>query len=153
MSPALVASSPAIIRSSVDLPQPEGPTNTQNSPSATARSTPWITCDLAEGLDDAGELDASPSFDAGRGDAGRDVALQEREHERDRQEREHRHREQVVPLRAQLALERVERELQRELLAAVSTISGQRKSFQRHMIEKIASTASAGAVSGSTIRQ
>ena len=34
-----------------------------------------------------------------------------------------------------------------------STISGHRKSFQRHMTEKMASTASAGAVSGRTIRQ
>ena len=32
-SPAVMSSSPAIIRSSVDLPQPEGPTNTTNSPS------------------------------------------------------------------------------------------------------------------------
>ena len=37
------------------------------------------------------------------------------EDDRDRQQRHHRHREQVVPLRLQLALEGVERELQREL--------------------------------------
>ena len=34
ISPSLISSSPAIIRSSVDLPQPDGPTSTQNSPSA-----------------------------------------------------------------------------------------------------------------------
>jgi len=30
----------AIIRSSVDLPQPDGPTKTVNEPSSTVRSTP-----------------------------------------------------------------------------------------------------------------
>ena len=44
ISPSVMVSSPAIMRSSVDLPQPEGPTITMNSPSAMATSTPWITC-------------------------------------------------------------------------------------------------------------
>ena len=35
ISPPVMSSSPAIIRSSVDLPQPDGPTKTTNSPSAT----------------------------------------------------------------------------------------------------------------------
>ena len=35
--PPLVASSPASIFSAVDLPQPDGPTRTQNSPSSTSR--------------------------------------------------------------------------------------------------------------------
>src|SRR5688500_10635809 len=43
ISPALMFSRPAIIRSSVDLPQPEGPTSTQNSPSSMATSTPRTT--------------------------------------------------------------------------------------------------------------
>ena len=34
-------SSPAIIRSVVDFPHPDGPTSTTNSPSATSRSRPW----------------------------------------------------------------------------------------------------------------
>src|SRR2546421_5824812 len=38
--PAVGASSPAIIRSSVVLPQPDGPRRTRNSPSWVARSTP-----------------------------------------------------------------------------------------------------------------
>src|SRR5688500_15136151 len=42
--PSPISSRPAIIRSSVDLPQPEGPTSTQNSPSAMAMSTPRMTC-------------------------------------------------------------------------------------------------------------
>src|SRR5271154_5258833 len=43
ISPPLISSSPAIMRSSVDLPQPEGPTSTQNSPSAIEMSTPCTT--------------------------------------------------------------------------------------------------------------
>ena len=43
MVPSLISSRPAIMRSSVDLPQPDGPTRTQNSPSATLISMPWIT--------------------------------------------------------------------------------------------------------------
>jgi hypothetical protein len=43
MSPPEIGSSPAIIRSSVDFPQPEGPTNTVNSPGSITRSMPWMT--------------------------------------------------------------------------------------------------------------
>ena len=38
MVPPLVSSSPAISLSSVDLPQPDGPTKTTNSPSSMTRS-------------------------------------------------------------------------------------------------------------------
>src|SRR3954447_14149542 len=40
MSPSEISSRPAIIRSVVDLPQPEGPTSTTNSWSAMSRSMP-----------------------------------------------------------------------------------------------------------------
>src|SRR4051812_38107030 len=40
MSPEVCFSSPAIMRRSVVLPQPEGPSRTRNSPSRVARSTP-----------------------------------------------------------------------------------------------------------------
>ena len=43
ISPELISSSPAIMRSSVDLPQPDGPTMTTNSPSAISALTPWMT--------------------------------------------------------------------------------------------------------------
>src|SRR4051812_45416789 len=43
ISPPLISSRPAIMRSSVDLPQPEGPTSTQNSPSAMSTFTPCTT--------------------------------------------------------------------------------------------------------------
>src|SRR5580698_9673868 len=39
ISPAVMGSSPAIIRNNVDFPHPEGPTNTTNSPSSISRST------------------------------------------------------------------------------------------------------------------
>src|SRR3954454_143294 len=40
ISPDEASSSPATIRSAVDLPDPEGPTRIVNSPSCTARSSP-----------------------------------------------------------------------------------------------------------------
>jgi hypothetical protein len=43
ISPDVMSSRPAIIRSSVDLPQPDGPTNTTNSPELIVKSIPWIT--------------------------------------------------------------------------------------------------------------
>ena len=43
ISPSVTSSSPAIMRSSVVLPQPDGPTSTTNSPSSIARSTPCST--------------------------------------------------------------------------------------------------------------
>ena len=43
ISPEVISSSPASIRSSVDLPQPDGPTSTTNSPSAMSIETPCST--------------------------------------------------------------------------------------------------------------
>ena len=43
ISPEVMFSSPAIMRSRVDLPQPDGPTSTTNSPSSIRTSTPWMT--------------------------------------------------------------------------------------------------------------
>src|SRR4051812_33309404 len=41
MSPEVMSSRPTIIRSSVDFPQPDGPTRMTNSPSAMSRLTPF----------------------------------------------------------------------------------------------------------------
>src|SRR5215471_12898805 len=41
--PPVISSSPASIRSSVDLPQPDGPTSTTNSPSRMSNPMPWMT--------------------------------------------------------------------------------------------------------------
>ncbi len=46
ISPAVIVSSPATMRSSVDLPQPDGPTMTTNSPSSTSTEMPWITASV-----------------------------------------------------------------------------------------------------------
>src|ERR1700753_3995634 len=43
ISPEETDSSPAIIASNVDLPQPEGPTSAMNSPERASRSTPFRT--------------------------------------------------------------------------------------------------------------
>ena len=43
ISPEVMSSSPAIMRSRVDLPQPDGPTRTTNSPSAISTVTPCST--------------------------------------------------------------------------------------------------------------
>ena len=48
MAPAVIASSPAIILSKVDLPQPEGPTSTQSLPSGMAIETPFTASTLPE---------------------------------------------------------------------------------------------------------
>ena len=53
ISPPDTSSSPAIRRSSVDLPHPEGPTRTRNSPSATSRSTACSTCVVPNALSTA----------------------------------------------------------------------------------------------------
>ena len=50
ISPLVISSSPAIIRSSVDLPQPDGPTSTTNSPSGMSISTPCRMCVLPKNL-------------------------------------------------------------------------------------------------------
>ena len=41
--PPLMPSSPAIMRRSVDLPQPDGPTKTTNSPVSMSRLAPEMT--------------------------------------------------------------------------------------------------------------
>src|SRR6202007_2593870 len=46
ISPEVMCSRPASMRSSVDLPQPEGPTSTTNSPSAMSKLMPWMILNL-----------------------------------------------------------------------------------------------------------
>ncbi len=47
--PLVIVSSPATIRSSVDLPQPEGPTSTTISPSAMSSEMPFTAGSVAPG--------------------------------------------------------------------------------------------------------
>ena len=42
--PAVISSSPAIMRSSVDLPQPDGPSSAVNEPSSTFSDRSVIAC-------------------------------------------------------------------------------------------------------------
>ena len=44
--PEVISSSPAMDLSNVDLPQPDGPTKTMNSPDLISRSMPWRMCRL-----------------------------------------------------------------------------------------------------------
>src|SRR6187399_2227938 len=93
MLPALTFSSPAMMRSRVDFPQPDGPTNTTNSPSATFRSTSWITVIdpndflMPLSVSSAMGISLANSFHPGIGDAGGDEALQENEYQRDGSQR------------------------------------------------------------------
>src|SRR4051812_11540317 len=41
ISPAVIVSSPAMVLSSVDLPQPDGPTSTRKPPFSSSRSIPF----------------------------------------------------------------------------------------------------------------
>ena len=50
ISPEVIVSSPAIMASSVDFPQPDGPTSTMNSPGSTSRSTPFSTSTVPKRL-------------------------------------------------------------------------------------------------------
>ena len=52
MLPSLALSSPAMMFSSVDLPQPDGPTRIANSPLSISRSMPFSTAQRAVPLPD-----------------------------------------------------------------------------------------------------
>ena len=58
-SPAVMSSRPAISRSSVDFPQPEGPTKTTNSPSLDLEVDALDDLRRAEGFADVPESDIS----------------------------------------------------------------------------------------------
>ena len=74
--PALGRSSPAMMLSSVDLPQPDGPTSTVNSPLSMSRSMPFSTSRLANRFDRARMLNAAmttPYFTAPGGEAAQEI--------------------------------------------------------------------------------
>ena len=52
------------MRSSVDLPQPDGPTSTMNSPSAMSKLMPWITFvtpnDFSMSLNETDAMEGAP---------------------------------------------------------------------------------------------
>src|SRR4051794_20179178 len=90
--PSVMSSSPAIIRNAVDLPQPDGPTNTRNSPSAMSRSRSATTrCPSAKALLTCEKRIAAMSMDA-LGEALHEIAIEQDHHQHDRQRREMRQR-------------------------------------------------------------
>ena len=109
-SPAVMSSSPAIIRSAVDLPQPEGPTRIMNSPS------PIVEVHLLDGLvavrevlghlveDDLGHCVRSLSLDGARGQPGDDPALEQQDEDDDRDRHDHRCRGDVAGRLGELGL-------------------------------------------------
>src|SRR5690606_3764120 len=106
ISPPVTFSSPAMTRSRVDLPQPEGPTKTTSSPSPMWRSIPCSTSTAPKDFWTLVSLIwpiCGSLFQSGTGNAGGDEALEEDEHQDDGDHRHHRHGEDEVPLDVQLA--------------------------------------------------
>ena len=97
-SPSVMSSSPAIIRSAVDFPQPEGPTRIMNSPSGD------LEVDVLHGLEAVaialgyvrrGLISAIArlllwlTLDCARGQAGDDPALEDQDEDDDRDRDDH----------------------------------------------------------------
>src|SRR6185312_2538636 len=104
-SPLVMSSSPTIMRSSVDLPQPEGPTRITNSPSAMSMETSFTAGNpssyfltrffseidamgcplLSRGLSRGPSRARASTLDRALGQPGDDLALeaQHQEHHRD----------------------------------------------------------------------
>src|SRR6202022_4711095 len=86
--PALGRSSPATMLSSVDLPQPDGPTSTVNSPLSMSRSIPFNTSRLASRFDRARMLNAAmttPPLHGPRSEASQEIPSAEQIHQQRRQ--------------------------------------------------------------------
>src|SRR6266496_1615167 len=94
-SPSVMSSRPAIIRSAVDLPQPEGPTRIMNSPSATSRLMSLTASKPSEKrlLTPSRTISAIPSpplsLDGARGQSGHDAPLEEQYEDDDRDGDDH----------------------------------------------------------------
>src|SRR5688572_4146768 len=73
ISPSVMLSSPATMRSRVDLPQPEGPTKTQNSPSGMVSDTPRTTGPLPKSLLTRSKTISAMQHHAGQGVVRLDV--------------------------------------------------------------------------------
>src|SRR5262245_24703215 len=92
--PLSMSSSPAIVLSRVDLPQPDGPTSTANSPEDTFRSMPRSTSTGPKRLCSpwmvSSAMVGSP-LDRAHRDAAHQEALHGGDREKDRDRAEHRH--------------------------------------------------------------
>src|SRR3978361_799598 len=89
--PALGLSSPATILSRVDLPQPDGPTSTVNSPLSISRSIPFSTARLANRFDRPRMLNAAmipPSLHCPCGEASEEIPSAKQIYQQRRQRRD-----------------------------------------------------------------
>src|SRR6185312_10050793 len=77
MSPEVIASRPAIMRSVVVLPQPEGPTKTTNSLSWIWRSTSFTTCVRSNFLLSLRTVTSAMTLSLDRAGEARDVMFDE----------------------------------------------------------------------------
>src|SRR5690348_10960086 len=73
ISPVLMLSNPATMRSKVDLPQPDGPTKTQNSPSFTVSETSRTTGPLPKSLATLSKTISAMQHHAGERIVGLDI--------------------------------------------------------------------------------
>src|SRR5947208_226426 len=120
--PALGRSSPATMLSSVDLPQPDGPTSTVNSPLSMSRSISFNTSRLAYRFDRARMLNAAmttPSFHGPRSEASQEIPSAEQIHQQRRQRRDQNRRTLVAEhrLRGDRSRKRDQRRRYRLLIA------------------------------------
>src|SRR3954453_1522573 len=111
MSPDVMSSSPTIIRSSVDFPQPDGPTRIMNSPSAMSRLTsltarkpsPYCLTMCTISIEAIGGrpslsrwVGAGSALDRAVGQAGDDAPLEEQDQHDDGDRDDHRCRRDVA---------------------------------------------------------
>src|SRR5215470_6167324 len=98
ISPDVTVSRPATMRRSVDLPHPDGPTITTNSPSATSVVMPWITSSSPYFLRTSRNDTPAISLFLRLDEAFDEPALHQHHDRRRRQQREHRRRHDELPL-------------------------------------------------------
>src|SRR5882757_6358567 len=110
--PALGLSSPATMLSSVDLPQPDGPTSTVNSPLSMSRSIPFNTSRLANRFDRPRTLNAAmtpPSLHCPCGEAPEKISSAEKIHQERREGRDQ-HRRALLAIHRLAGDRRTERD-------------------------------------------
>src|SRR5690606_6242153 len=99
-SPLVISSSPAIMRSSVDLPEPDGPTKTTNSRSAISRSTPLMTSmlpkDLVAFFNESVAI-SFPLFHGAEGETAHELALRDPSEDKDRRNGQRGRRREFCP--------------------------------------------------------
>src|SRR5262245_62638504 len=100
-SPAVISSSPAMRRSRVDLPQPDGPTNTTKLRSSMSRLIPLMTSNSPKFLRILRSVTVAipvvPSLDGAEGQATNELALTQPTEDQNRRDRHGRCRGEFGP--------------------------------------------------------